>query len=93
LYVEAKGGTSSREGSARFGKPFTGNQVFDRVAKAVYTALCLRANHPQRDREDVGVAFPDTPGFRKLLDPISQQLTEAGVRVYLVDAKMRIQLL
>ena len=42
--VEAKGGTSSREGSARFGKPYTQNQVFDRVAKGVFTCIQLRAN-------------------------------------------------
>src|SRR3954470_14031865 len=41
LYIEAKGGTSSREGSPRFGKPYSQSQVFDRVAKGVFTALQL----------------------------------------------------
>jgi len=44
LFVEAKGGTSSRKGSARFGKPHTQAQVFNRVAKGVFTCLQLRAN-------------------------------------------------
>src|SRR5204863_7725954 len=48
LVVEAKGATSSREGSEGFGKGFTRSQVFDRVAKGVFTALELRAKHEDR---------------------------------------------
>lgn len=33
LLIEAKGGTSSREGSPRYDKGFSPSQVFDRVAK------------------------------------------------------------
>ena len=86
LYVEAKGATSSREGSARFGKGFNASQVFDRVAKGLYTGLCLRADHPDADKEDVALAFPDTPDFRKRLEPIRKQLSDAGVDVYLASA-------
>jgi Holliday junction resolvase-like predicted endonuclease len=48
ILIEAKGGTSSMEGSARFGKPYTQTQVFDRVAKGVFTCLQLRAKNPDR---------------------------------------------
>lgn len=84
LYIEAKGGTSSREGSARYGKGFTSSQVYDRVAKAVYATLCLRATHPNRNIEEVALAFPDTPQFRRRLEPIRDQLGDAGLLVYLV---------
>jgi hypothetical protein len=90
LYVEAKGATSSREGSARFGKGFDGNQVFDRVAKGVYTGLCLCADHPDRESEDVALAFPDSPQFRKRLGPIRQQLRDAGVTVFLAATGGRV---
>jgi hypothetical protein len=86
LFVEAKGATSSREGSARYGQGFTPSQVFDRVAKGLYTGFCLRAAHPDTAREDVALAFPDTPAFRKRLEPISTQLRDAGVAVFLVSA-------
>lgn len=86
LYIEAKGGTSSREGSARYGKGFDSNQVYDRVAKAVYATLCLRAKYPDRVSQEVGLACPDTPQFRKRLEPIRNQLRDAGLMILLVDA-------
>jgi hypothetical protein len=85
LFIEAKGATSSREGSARFGKGFNATQVFDRVAKGLYTGLCLRAQYPDKTNEDVGLAFPDTPEFRKRLEPIRNQLGDAGVIVFLTS--------
>jgi hypothetical protein len=86
LFVEAKGATSSREGSARYGQGFTPSQVFDRVAKGLYTGFCMRAEHPDTEREDVALAFPDTPAFRKRLEPISKQLRDVSVGVFLVAA-------
>ncbi|MEX2170226.1 MAG: restriction endonuclease [Pirellulales bacterium] len=85
LYIEAKGATSSIEGSARFGKGFTASQVYDRVSKGIYAGLRLRAAHPDRAREDVGLAFPDTPQFRKLLEPVSKQLSDASLAVFLAS--------
>ena len=41
LVVEAKGGTSSKPVTKRYGKPFTPNQKFDHVAKALYTATAV----------------------------------------------------
>lgn len=39
LYVEAKGGTSSKLHTARFGKPFTKNQIKSHIAGAIYNTL------------------------------------------------------
>src|SRR5262245_42130224 len=49
---EAKGETSSRQGSNRYGKPFDGGQVRDHVSKAFFCAA--------RDRATglAGLAFP-----------------------------------
>ena len=41
VLVEAKGGTSSRLGSKRYGKPYTQNQVFDRKPPA--NSSCLKS--------------------------------------------------
>ena len=35
-YIEVKGGTSSRAGSRRFGSPYNGAQVFDRITKGLF---------------------------------------------------------
>lgn len=82
IYIEAKGATSSVRGSARYEVGFNSNQVFDRVAKALYTGLCMRAEHPDRSKEDVGLAFPDTAEFRKRHEPIRQQVVDAGLHVF-----------
>lgn len=83
LFIEAKGGTSSRDGSARFGREYTQSQVFDRVAKGVFTSLELRATHPEQ-KSDVVLAVPDSNHFRRYLTPVSEQLKDAGITVMLV---------
>jgi hypothetical protein len=80
--VEAKGGTSSRKGSARFGNPYTQSQVFDRVAKGVFTCVQLRAEHPDREKHHVILAVPDGGWFRRYLEPVQEQLLVAGVDVW-----------
>ena len=69
-FVESKGGTSSREGSARFGKPYTESQIFDRVAKGFYTAACLRSE--KGDGPLIGLALPDTHCFRKYAGKVAR---------------------
>lgn len=84
LLVEAKGGTSSIESSARFGKPYTQTQVFDRVAKGVFTCFQLRAKNPDRARYRVMLAVPDSRWFRSYLEPILAELRTAGIEAMFV---------
>ncbi|SRR6266566_3998994 len=81
-FIEAKGGTSSREGSNRFGKPYTQSQVFDRVAKGVFTCLQLRGQYPNREKVHVILAVPDTKWFRSYITPVLSQLQGAGLEVW-----------
>lgn len=85
--IEAKGGTSSRNGSARFGRPYTQSQVFDRVAKGVFTCIQLRARYPDRSKQHVILAVPETLWFRKYLEPLQTHLFEAGVEVWFAANK------
>ena len=80
--IEAKGGTSSRNGSARFGKEYTQSQVFDRVAKGVFTCIQLRVRYPDRSKQHVILAVPEALWFRKYLEPLQPHLLEAGVEVW-----------
>lgn len=81
-FIEAKGSTSSMEGSARFGKPFTKTQVFDRVAKGFYTAACLR----QQKGNDavVGLALPDESAFRDYAAKVAEPAAKLQVSFYWV---------
>ena len=90
IVVEAKGATSSREGSARFGKGFTTTQVFDRVAKGVFTTLELRAQFPDRSQTDVALAVPDSAEFRKYLGRVKEQLHAAGLWIFLVSEDLTV---
>lgn len=82
FYIEAKGATSSKEGSPGFGKPFDQRQIFNRVAKGVFTSLQLRAKHPDRESAHVILALPDAPRFRSYITPVLQSLQEAGIKVW-----------
>ncbi len=84
VYIEAKGGTSSRQGSARFGKAYTDSQIFNRVAKGVYTALALRAQHPRWEAADVVLAVPASAQFTRYLAPVLPQLRMIGITVFVV---------
>jgi hypothetical protein len=78
-YVEAKGSTSAREGTRRYGKPFDGNQITVHVARAVLTALKLRTEYPDRTAADVLIAVPDERRHRSHLKAIAPVLGAVGV--------------
>ena len=83
-FIEAKGSTSSRPGSARFGKPYTRSQIFDRVAKGLFTALQLREEHNDLQQEDVFLAVPEEPIFLEYLETVRRTLRKNRIGVLLV---------
>jgi Holliday junction resolvase-like predicted endonuclease len=89
LQIEAKGGTSSQVGSARFGKPYTSSQVFDRVAKGFYT-VCQMLSEAKSSNSRVALAVPDTYLFRKYLSAIKPIVRNLGVGVLLVSESRKV---
>lgn len=81
LFVEAKGAGSSKPGTARYGREFTRNQVFDHVAKAVLKALRVISAGDGR----AGIALPDNANHRREIDQIRRALHAAGVAAFLVS--------
>ena len=73
LYIEAKGQTSSKPGTKRYGQEFTSSQKFDHVAKAVLKAM---QTLNQESESESGIALPYEPGHIKLIDSILQLLIE-----------------
>jgi hypothetical protein len=84
LYVEAKGGTSSRAGSNRYGKDYTQSQVFDRVAKGILTTMHLRDTYASKAKISVALAVPDSPWFRRYLTDVASQLATLEIGVLMV---------
>ena len=94
LLVEAKGATSSRPGSNRFGKPYTPSQLFDRTSKGFYTAAQLRSQNPS---SLVALAFPAERLLQKHMQDVRSALyalhidvlwvTDEGVRWEKADGR------
>lgn len=88
VWVEAKGGTSSRADSNRFGKQYNSSQVLDRVAKGFYTAVCLRARAASSCR--VILVMPETLPFRKYLSPLAHAATQQRIELLLVTEERKV---
>lgn len=80
--VEAKGGTSSKVGTNRYGKPFSSGQVRNHVANALATASAA----PRSASERSAMAFPDTPRHRKYVERVAAAIIELELGVFWVDA-------
>lgn len=81
LLIEAKGFTSASISSARYGKPFSPNQLWDHTAKAIYKALAVVSTG-----EDLaGVALPDDPKTAAVLTAVQPALDTLGVQVIWVN--------
>jgi hypothetical protein len=93
VLVEAKGGTSTFEKSARYGKPYTKSQVFDRVAKGIFTSARLKEEYIN---SDIIFAVPKTDWFVEYLSQIKNSISSLGLQVFLVKEvgsveKMRLK--
>lgn len=79
LHVEAKGATSSKPGTSRYGKPFDSSQVRDHVANALYAAA--------RVHEDCSsaIAVPLSDLHIKYMRPIRRSLTTLNIAVFWVE--------
>lgn len=85
LFVEAKGGTSSRKGSSRFGKRYTQSQVFDLTSKGF---LATVRNHVERRHDDgdlAALAVPDLEWYREYLGAIRPAVEQLGIMVLWVS--------
>lgn len=81
LLIEAKGYTSASTTSARYGKPFNPNQLWDHTAKAIYKALAVVS-----DGHDLaGIALPDDPRTVAVVAAVQPALDQLGVHVIWVD--------
>jgi hypothetical protein len=83
LLVEANGGTSSKEGTARQ------NQAESHVAVAFYCGAKLLEKYALESAE-VALAFPDHKNHRGFIEDISGALRRLEIMVYFVDQNRQI---
>jgi len=89
LYVEAKGQTSSKPGTRRFGKEFNRNQKTDHVSKAIYSALKSKNQHAN---SHVGIALPADEIHIELIEAVWPSLKQLNISVFLVSESGKIHL-
>lgn len=78
LLVEAKGETSNKANSKRYGKPFNRAQCRDHVANALYVAAAMIG------KGQTAIALPDTPLHRHFIDKVGKAIAELGIWVFWV---------
>ena len=82
VLVEAKGGTSSKLGTNRFGQPYTKSQVFDRVAKGIFTCMQLRADSLSGTDARVILALPNGAWFQEYIASVGSGLSVLNIEVW-----------
>jgi len=90
-YVEAKGETSSKKHTQRYGQPFNSAQIKSHVSRAVFTAMSVVAQAPSGRRTRAGVAFPDVAGHRAEVASIATVLERLGIEVFWVAGNRSVQ--
>ena len=89
LCVEAKGQTSSKTKSRRFGNEFNPNQKKDHFAKA----LLKSCQYLSEDKGQVaGIALPDDTVDRELVDSIIGVLEQLGISIFLVKKNKTVRM-
>ena len=81
-YVEAKGATSSKQDSSRYGKEFNGNQIKTHIGVALLKSFQTLQLHPA---SEVVIALPGNDGHRKVIDSMFTPIKTSGIKVFFVN--------
>jgi hypothetical protein len=87
IWVEAKGDTSSREGSSRFGMKFNDQQCNDHFSRAFFKS-CQMRDEAKRSKKDtrIAIAFAHTKHYQKYCDRTNETRKELGIGLFWIKA-------
>ena len=86
MYVEAKGATSSKNTSNRFGRAFNASQVRTHISVAMYKACeVLSLQTVGTDIIRSGIALPNDKNHGKVVGKIRSSLAKLGIYLFLVN--------
>jgi hypothetical protein len=87
IWIEAKGSTSSRQGSTRFGKVFNDAQCHDHFSRAFFKACQMRDEVKQSNNTvRIAIAFAHTKHFQKYCDRTHETRKELGIALFWIKA-------
>lgn len=93
IRIEAKGSTSAREGSARFGKQFTDAQCHDHFSRAFFKACQMRdETFERRGAVLVAIGLSHTKHFQKYCERTARTRKELGIGVFWVMPGGKVEL-
>lgn len=87
-YIEAKGATSSKSESLRYGKEFNQSQVKTHVGMALVAAFKLMNEFP---KAEVMIALPNNTNHKTLITNMAIPISKSGVKVLLVSEQGIVQ--
>lgn len=85
FHVEVKGETSANEKSKRFNLPFSGNQIWNHGAVALFTTL-RSMNKPEYKDAQFALAFP--MNNEPMMLYIKDSMDKLGIDVYFVSEEV-----
>ena len=80
--IEAKGATSSKLESPRYGQEFNKSQVKTHIGMALIAAFRLKN---KRQNAEAIIALPDNNNHRSLVTEMHKPLSDSGIKVWLVN--------
>ena len=92
LFIEAKGGTSSKETTRRFGKPFNIGQVKNHIGKALLATVKQLSIIQESSNMGVAIALPDTSDHRRIIEEISYVLKKINIIVFWVKDNLSVDI-
>jgi len=87
-YVEAKGETSSIEGTKRYGKPFNRNQIKDHIGSVLLQTLKIKQ---ENENADVFIAVPFEKNHLQIFESIKKCLLQINIKVLFVKCNGDIE--
>jgi hypothetical protein len=90
LFVEAKGATSARSNSYRFGQPFESAAVRVHVSEAVFKAAQVLSREVSGSEVRAGIALPANRHHQRLVAMVRPVLASLGVAVLWVDGDRQV---
>ncbi|MBU3159512.1 hypothetical protein KPL37_07050 [Clostridium frigoris] len=85
LLIEAKGATSSKKGTPKYGQPFTKSQALVHTSVAIYTAMDLITRHQGEDNYIVGIALPLEKNSIEHVEKVKHVLSKLGIVIFWVN--------
>ena len=91
LRIEAKGETSSRTGSKRYGKPYGSVDTRINVAEALYKIAEILSRKYEGIEIRVGVALPDNQKYRSAIEKVEPILNQWGIAIFWVEKDQTVK--